>query len=72
VLEKDKLLRMLGRDPTAGLQDAYQWMGSGSSQLVQCAIATFADIGGHEKELSAANQALKPAIQHEIQSRKGG
>jgi hypothetical protein len=64
-IQKDKILRVLGRDPTAGLQQAYQWMDSGDSLQLQCAIATFEDIGGHEKELAIAKQALQPAIQRE-------
>jgi hypothetical protein len=70
-LARNKILRVLGRDPTAGLQQAYQWSNSDDPQELQCAIATFADIGGHKEELRAAKQALKPAIQREIESRKG-
>jgi hypothetical protein len=72
LLEKNRILRVLGREPTAGLQDAYQWMNSDDPQLLQCAIATFRDIGGHEKELRAAQQAMPVAIKHEMESRKGG
>jgi hypothetical protein len=71
-MERDKILRVLGRDPAAGLRQAYQWMNSDDPQVLQCAIATFADIGGHERELRAANQALKPAIQRELAVHKGG
>jgi hypothetical protein len=71
-LEKNKILRVLGRDPTAGLEQAYQWMNSGNSQQVQCAIATFEDIGGHAKELGIAQQALQPAIQREQAARSDG
>jgi hypothetical protein len=71
-IQKDKILRILGRDPTAGLQQAYQWMNSDDSLLLQCAIATFEDIGGHEKELTIAKQALRPALQREQATRNGG
>jgi hypothetical protein len=71
-LEKDKILRVLGRDPTAGLQQAYQWMDSGDSQLLQCAIAIFRDIGGHEAEVRTAEQGVQPAIQREQAARNGG
>jgi len=71
-MERNKILRVLGRDPTAGLNQAYQWMNSDDPQVLQCAIATFADIGGHEQELRAAKQALKPAIQRELADRHGG
>ncbi len=72
VLEKNKILRVLGRDPAAGLQQAYHWMNSDDPQELQCAIATFADIGGHEDELQTASAALKPAIQRERSARNGG
>src|ERR1039457_3621542 len=39
-LEKDKILRVLGRNPNAGLEEAYQWMKSDDPDLLQCAIAT--------------------------------
>jgi hypothetical protein len=71
-LEKNKILRVLGRDPTAGLHQAYQWMNSDDPQDLQCAIATLADIGGHEKEVREIQQALPAAIAREIESRKGG
>lgn len=72
VLEKDKILRVIGRDPTAGLKQAYRWMKSDDPQLLQCAIATFDDIGGHEEELRTASAALKPAIQREMAAHGGG
>ena len=71
-IEKYKILRVLGRNPTAALDEAYKWMDSGNSQLIQCAIATFADIGGHEKELRTARAALKPALDREMAAHPGG
>jgi hypothetical protein len=71
-MERDKILRVLGRDPAAGLRQAYQWMNSDDPQVLQCAIATFTDIGGHEKEVRVAQQALPAAIQHEVATRAGG
>jgi hypothetical protein len=70
-LEKDKILRVLGRDPTAGLKQAYEWMNSGDSQMLQCAVATFRDIGGHDKEMREAEQAMPEAFKHERESRGG-
>ena len=72
ILEKNKILRVLGRDPVAGLSQAYQWMNSDNPILLQCAVATFGDIGGHDKEVRALRQALPAAIKHEIEARKGG
>jgi hypothetical protein len=71
-MERNKILRVLGRDPAAGLNQAYQWMNSDDPQLMQCAIATFADIGGHEKEARELQQALPDAIKRKIESRGGG
>lgn len=67
-----KILRVLGRDPAAGLSQAYRWMNSDNPQLMQCAIATFSDIGGHEKEIRELQQALPAAVAHAMQARKGG
>ncbi len=69
---RNKILRVLGRNPVAGLDQAYQWMNSDDPQVMQCAIVTFADIGGHEKEVRTLRTALPAAITHEIESRKGG
>lgn len=54
VMVRDKILRVLGRDPEAGLQQAYQWLNSNDPVLLQCAAVTFKDIGGHQKEVTAA------------------
>jgi hypothetical protein len=71
-LARNKILRVLGRDPVAGLNQAYQWMNSDDPQVLQCAIATFADIGGHEKEVRELQQALPAAEKREMESRGGG
>lgn len=71
-MERDKIVRVLGRDTAAGLRQAYQWMNSDDPQVLQCAIATFTDIGGNEKEVRVAQQALPAAIQHEVATRAGG
>jgi len=62
-MEKDKILRVLGRDPNAGLAKAREWMRSSDPQLAADARVVFADIGGHERERSAAEVALKLAMQ---------
>lgn len=56
-MERDKILRVLGRNPTAGLQEAYKWMNSDNPRLLQNAAATFQDIGGHEQALRMAADA---------------
>ncbi len=68
---KDKILRVLGRDPTAGLNQAYQWMNSDDPEVLQCALATFYDIGGHEKEVSTLKKEIPGAIARSIEARKG-
>jgi hypothetical protein len=70
-LERDKVLRLLGRDPTAGLTHAYEWMSSGDPQMLQCAVATFRDIGGHDKEMREAQQAIPAAFKKELAARGG-
>ena len=71
-MKRDKILRVLGRDPTAGLREAYQWMNSDDPQVLQCAITTFADIGGHDQEKRAASEALERALDREKAARQGG
>ena len=70
-LEKYKILRVLGRNPAAGLDEAFNWMKSDDPQLMQCAIATFADIGGYNKQVRALQQKLPAAITREMATRKG-
>lgn len=60
--EKDKILRMLGRDPTAGLNHAYQWMNSDDQYLLLAATATFNDIPGHSEQAKQARAAYDRAI----------
>ncbi len=59
---RDKILRALGRNPTAGLQQAYEWMHSDDPDLLQDAAVTFKEIGGHDKELSAASASYTRAV----------
>lgn len=68
---RDKILRVLGRQSAAGLNEAYQWMNSDDPQVLQCAIATFYDIGGHEEELRVAQQRLPGVIKRAIECSKG-
>ncbi len=71
-VEKDKILRVLGRQPNAGIKEAYQWMNSDDPQVLQCALATFYDIGGHEKEVHEIKQVLPGVIARDVERRKGG
>jgi hypothetical protein len=59
ITERDKILRLIGRDPTAGLEDARKWMNSDNPDLLQDAAVTFKDLGGYENEARAAAKAYR-------------
>ncbi len=59
---RDKILRVLGRNPAAGLQQAYQWMNTDDPHLLLAAAATFKDIGGHQLEANAAGANYRRAL----------
>jgi len=61
IMERDKILRALGRDPTAGLNQAHKWMETDDPLLLLDADATFKDIGGHQEEANAAQASYKRA-----------
>jgi hypothetical protein len=65
IMRRNQILRVLGRDPAAGLQDAREWMKSGDPRFLQAAAATFQSIGGHEDELRAATEAWERARERE-------
>ena len=71
-LERDKILRVLGRNPTAGLNEASVDQRRQSSNSRQCAVATFRDIGGHEEKLRAAQRAIPAAVKHQLAVRRAG
>jgi hypothetical protein len=64
IMSRDKILRFLGRDPTAGLAQAREWMASPDPVLVDNARIVFHDIGGHEDEVRAAKLATENASKH--------
>lgn len=59
LMRRDKILRVLGRDPNAGLAGAREWVKSDDPELVQDAVDVFEDIGGHQQELGAAKSTLE-------------
>jgi len=63
-MQRDKILRVLGRDPDAGLQEARRWAASDNPALISDAVDVFRDIPGHEAEVSAAEQAEKRALRY--------
>jgi len=64
IMARDKVLRVIGRDPTAGLAQARQWTASSDPVLVDDAKAVLEDIGGHQEDVRAATLALERASQH--------
>lgn len=60
-MERDKILRVFDRDPTAGLQLAREWVTSSDLEMVRRASVVFADMG-LEDERRAAVEAYKRAV----------
>jgi len=61
IMCRDKILRVLGRDPNAGLAQAREWMASPDPVLVDNARVVFKDIGGHDADVHAAEVATERA-----------
>jgi hypothetical protein len=65
VMARDKILRVIGRDPTAGERQAREWI-TGPNPQPLAAITVFKDLGDHEKDLRAAvrelHRELDPAL----------
>lgn len=61
ILARDKILRVLGRNPTAGLNQAHKWMNTDDPYLLLDAKVTLKEIGGHQKEVEAAELAYTRA-----------
>jgi VCBS repeat protein len=72
LMVKAKILRVLGRDPNAGVLDANVWMQSDNPELLQYAIATFGAIGGHDSDIRIARAAQSRAVARERAVRQGG
>ncbi len=63
-MTKDKILRVLGRDATAGLSRAREWVANADPCLVGEAVTVLTDIGGHKDDLRAAEkEAQKSSIE---------
>jgi len=65
LLERAKILRVLGRDPNAGLAEAREWIKSSDPVLLEDALFVFADIGGHEQERRVAQRLAQEARKEE-------
>jgi hypothetical protein len=64
IMCRDKILRVIGRDPTAGLAQARAWMTSPDPALVDDARIVLQDMGGHDKEVRSANLATTQALKN--------
>lgn len=62
IVKRDKILRVLGRNPTAGVQQAYQWMNTDNPRLLLYAAATFRDVSGHAQDANAAAANFRRAL----------
>jgi hypothetical protein len=61
IMCRDKILRVIGRDPTAGLAQARKWMRDSDPVMVDDARIVLQDMGGHDEELRAAKTATERA-----------
>jgi hypothetical protein len=61
IMCRDKILRVMGRDPTAGLAQARKWVTDSDPVFVDNARIVFQDIGGHDEEVRAAKLATERA-----------
>ncbi len=61
IITRDKILRVIGRDPKAGEQQAREWVTGPDPDPWNAAIV-FGDMGGHEEDLLAAKLALKREV----------
>ena len=64
-MERDKILRVLGIDPQAGLEEARQWARSDNPEMIYMASCVLHDIPGHEAEAHAAKQAWFQALRRQ-------
>ena len=62
IMMRAKILRVLGREPTAGLRQARRWMNTDDPGLLLAATVTFNDIPGHKEEAKAARVRYDRAL----------
>jgi hypothetical protein len=70
-MDRDKILRVIGRDPKAGEKEAREWVKSGDYVLIGDAMSVFEDIGDHESDLQAAKLAWKHAARESFKHKAG-
>jgi hypothetical protein len=64
IMCRDTILRVIGRDPTAGLAQARKWMRDSDPVMVDDARIVFQDLGGHDEEVRAAKLATDRASEN--------
>ena len=62
MLEKDKILRVLGRDQSAGLDEAREWAGSDDTNLARAGAAVLREINGSAGKASAEKTLPKLVV----------
>jgi hypothetical protein len=70
-MARDKILRVIGRDPKAGEKEASEWVKSGDYVLIGDAMSVFEDIGDHESDLQAAKLAWKHEARESFKRKAG-
>ena len=60
-MTRDKILRVSGLDPNAGLDRAREWTTSSDTAVIGDAVVVLRDMGGHPDALRAAQDALGAA-----------
>jgi hypothetical protein len=67
IMARDKVLRVIGRDPRAGEREARKWMTSQDPELRSDAAAVLGDMGGHEDDLRALKADGNSSVAHSAQ-----
>lgn len=65
IMARDKVLRVIGRDPKAGEQQAREWI-HGPNPRPLDAIIVFRDMGDHEEDLKAAMEEMRSESEAEL------
>jgi hypothetical protein len=64
-MDRDKILRTIGRDPKAGEEQAREWVRNGDEILIGYAMSVFQDMGD-EPDFQAAKSAWKRAARENL------
>ena len=70
IMARDKILRVIGRDPQAGEQQARAWVMGPDPDPSDAAIV-FHDMGDHEEDLRAAHDLLKREAEETLKATGG-